>query len=135
MRREKGFTLIELLVVIGIIAILAAIVIIAVNPSRQYAQSRDAARNSDVQAVLDGVHQYGADNDGNLPTDNTGADIAVCPATTDASNLSDALAPTYLSSVPTDPQDGSDYTVCQDASNRITVAAPNAELDTIEVTR
>ncbi len=133
--REKGFTLIELLVVIGIIAILAAIVIIAVNPSRQYAQSRDAARNSDVQAVLDGVHQYGADNDGNLPADNSGADIATCPDTTAASDLSDALAPTYLSSVPTDPQDSSDYTVCQDDSNRITVAAPNAEMDTIEVTR
>jgi len=133
--REKGFTLIELLVVIGIIAILAAIVIIAVNPSRQYAQSRDAARTSDTQAILDGIHQSAADNNGNLPNDNGGSAIATCPATTAASNLSNALAPTYLSSVPTDPQDSSDYTVCQDASNRVTVAAPNGELATISVTR
>ena len=136
MFRGKGFTLIELLVVIGIIAILAAIVIIAVNPGRQFAQSRNAQRESNVQSILNAIHQSSADNDGNLPTDNAGAAIATCPATTGASSLSTALVTTYLSAIPTDPTAGGDYTVCQDASGRVTIAAPGAELGvTISVTR
>src|SRR3989344_4782471 len=64
---QKGFTLIELLLVIGIIAILAAIVIVAINPTRQLGQARNAQRNSDVNTMLNAIWQYAIDNDGSMP--------------------------------------------------------------------
>lgn len=135
MSKNNGFTLIELLVVIGIIAILSVIVLVAVNPARQFSQSRNAQRQSDVNTILNGIHQNAVDHNGTLPNDNSGAAIAICPATTAASTMSTAVVPTYISSMPVDPSNV-DYTVCKDTNGRITVSAPGAELDvTISVTR
>lgn len=59
--------MIELLLVIAIVAILAAIVIVALNPFRQLAQSRNASRSSDVNTILNAVNQYALDH-GSAPT-------------------------------------------------------------------
>src|SRR5437763_5144136 len=64
---QKGFTLIELLVVIGILAVLLAITLIAINPAKQFSQSNDTKRRSDVNAILNAIDQYAADNAGKLP--------------------------------------------------------------------
>ena len=138
--KRKGFTLMELLIVIGIIAILAAIVIIAINPARQLALSRNAQRESNVNTILNAVHQQALDNKGVVLAAIPGCDTPGNVGTGDV-NLT-ALTPTYLAAIPTDPTDGTDadtkYTICKTAENRVTVAAPNASEVagvTISVTR
>ena len=66
-RNQRGFTLIELLVVIGILAILLAITLIAINPARQFSQSNNTQRSSNVNSILNAINQYMADNKGALP--------------------------------------------------------------------
>lgn len=59
---QSAFTLLELLLVIGIIAILAGIVIIAINPGRQLAQARNAQRTNDVETLYKASTQFFLDN-------------------------------------------------------------------------
>lgn len=65
--RRKGFTLVELLVVIGIIAILFAVVLVAINPAKRFAEANNARRLSDVNSILNGVLNYTVDQKGSLP--------------------------------------------------------------------
>ena len=144
MRKQKGFTLIELLVVIGIIAILAAIVIIAINPARQFALARNAQRWSNVNTILNATWQYGVDHQGTLPASITGTATEICKtAATSCTGLIDLSVltenGTYVVSIPNDPKgastNGTGYFIMV-TNSRVKVSAPSAELsETIEATR
>jgi len=146
---RQGFTLIELLVVIGILAVLLAIVLIAINPARQFSQANNTKRASDVNAILNGIHQYAADNRGTLPA---GITTTAQTISDTGANICAALVTTYLAALPVDPGTNNGtpitdcaavggyttaYTVVKSATNnRITVAAPSAELsEVISITR
>jgi prepilin-type N-terminal cleavage/methylation domain-containing protein len=157
-RKQQGFTLIELLVVIGIITILAAIVIVAVNPGRQFAQARDAQRRADLLAVSNSVYQFAAEHNGDLPDtdgDDTTSDfptVATCIGTATGApdncfNLgvatnaagNEVIIPTYVAELPFDPSTGdaanTGYLLHADANGRIVVSATGELAGPITVTR
>lgn len=136
--KRKGFTLIELLIVIGIIAILAAVIYVAVDPARRFREARNAERWTSVNSILNGYLNYTVDNKGAEPVVltagtyymiGTGAVFAGCTAqpTTAAIDLTLSLVDTYLSSIPVDPSAGTAettlYYIGRTANGRITVGA------------
>jgi len=111
---RSGFTLIEVLIVIAIIAILAAVVIVAINPGRQFKQANNSSRWSHVNTILDSVHQYMVDNNGVPPFGTSGApfgpleicnknfgEVKVCTGMVDLSTLSDNQR--YVVKLPVEP--------------------------------
>lgn len=137
---NKGFTLIEILVVIGIIAILATIVIIAINPSRQFAQARNTQRLSNINTILNAIGQNIADNKGVWKC-STSAGAAVyfkssSPAsstigTSGTADLSNCLSTYIAAGVPVDPDGGTmastGYEISSTTTGIITICAPKSK--------
>ena len=138
--KKRGFTLIELLIVIGIIAILAAAVIVAINPGQQFAQARDGARESHINTLYNALISYQISSGGNwgeLSSEVTPGFDEICNTNLEPSNcdgladLSDLAESGHINQIPVDPQggvsetaDGTGYFI---AEGSVQVVAENAE--------
>lgn len=148
--RQKGFTLVEILVVVGILAVLLAVALVAINPNQHFIDSRNSQRRSNVTAILDAIYEYQAANNGSLPTALQGAIATPTDIGNDTGeiDLCTGLVPAIIADLPFDPDStaivgdscadatyNTGYQIVKSASNRFTVSAPNAEGTTISVTR
>jgi type IV pilus assembly protein PilA len=148
---KKGFTLLEILLVVGIIAILAGIVIVALNPTKQFASVRNTQRKANLSELNKALYQYYIDHS-HYPATLTTTLTEICatgasstPTGIVCTGLVDlsALVPTYLVAIPTDPQgstlslipvayattNGTGYKVALNAANKVTLSAPQSELN------
>src|SRR3990167_7190956 len=97
--KKSGFTLIELLIVIAILGILAAAILVAINPSKRLGQARDAHRKQDLGVLARTLQAYWVER-GVYP--DPGADFY--SDSTEGTDWIPNLAPGYLKKLPTDPQ-------------------------------
>jgi prepilin-type N-terminal cleavage/methylation domain-containing protein len=149
---RRGFTLIELIIAITILVIVTGAVIIAANPAAQLAGSRNSERLLNLQTIMLAVRQNVADQGNETFSCSSGAlpaSAAFMTSVIGAGNydIAPCLVRTYLDVLPFDPSASSShytsptdystgYTIRQNASGSITIAAPYAELGkTVSITR
>lgn len=149
---HRGFTLIEVLIVIGILAILATLVLVAVNPGRQFKLARDTKRAADIATILSAVSQNIADHAGVFTCGEDALDIPEIETTIMSDqggfDLAECVVPKYISALPFDPGQTSakwntetdyntGYNIQRDSFNRVTISATGEgeDNDIISVTR
>ena len=132
-KKYQGFSLIEILVVVALIIILATITIVAINPAKNFRDTRNAQRSADIMQILNAVTQYTSEEGnllsglGTIPAcDVVEAEYGVQIGTGAGNvNLATGLVEEYLVAIPTDPSGGTDeatgYYICQTTTGRVEI--------------
>jgi prepilin-type N-terminal cleavage/methylation domain-containing protein len=137
-KQNKGFTLLEILLVIAAIGILAAIVLVAINPNRQIAQARNTVRQADINTIQKAVEQYLIEK-GSYPNGITNTYREIC--NTGSNNNTQGtvsnecidlreLVPDYIASIPVNPSTSTHsgyYAWINDINNKVAVLAGKGE--------
>lgn len=143
-KKYEGFSLIEILVVVALIIILATITLVAINPGKNFRDTRNAQRSADVTQILNAVTQYTSEEGNSLAAFGTIAacvdgDISVgthIGTGTGLVNLagpggSGLLVDEFIVAIPKDPSTGTDedtqYIMCVTPGGRVQITAPLAE--------
>lgn len=74
----KGFTLLELLIVIAILAILATVIVLILNPAETLKKARDTQRISDLSTLKTALGLYLTDKSSPDLSGDTGAPTQIC---------------------------------------------------------
>lgn len=139
-RKYQGFSLIEILVVVALIIILATITLVAINPGKNFRDTRNAQRSADVTQILNAVTQYTSEEGNSVAGLGT---IATCDSAnayagteigtgTGMVNLSTVLVDEFIVAIPRDPSraasaEGTGYNICVTTGGRVQVSAPLRE--------
>lgn len=105
----KGFTLIELMVVIGVLGILYAVTLWAINPQNVKSRARDVVRISDLGKLQSAIENYVSDNgvppeiDNLLRRSDTSASPSASPNLANGNGWLGTDLSKYLEKLPTDP--------------------------------
>src|SRR3989344_191546 len=132
---RSGFSLVELLMAMAVVGILAGLVIVAINPTKQMADARNTQRKFDVNSILNAFGQFSVDSGGFFqpkkvdgttlltecavnstprhlckPTTPHGTDPGMCGDPNILCVFSRHLTGAYLADLPHDPWDAEDTT-------------------------
>lgn len=111
--RNKGFTLVELIVVIAIVAVLAGVLMLAINPAALLAKSRDSKRLEDMDVLNKAISLALAETEITLTATAATQDSATGTLAVDGTGYVSFTIPAgktglskYISTLPADPING-----------------------------
>ncbi|MBP9758159.1 prepilin-type N-terminal cleavage/methylation domain-containing protein [Candidatus Dojkabacteria bacterium] len=112
----QAFTLLELLLVIAIIAVLAGIIMFALNPAERLQEANDVKAVANSKDLEKALRTYALDNNGNVPVglstiSQSGIyDICKFGETIGCINLDNLITSGYMGSIPVDTRNATSYT-------------------------